>query len=61
MMAPKPTPFMTHGDTTQYVTIPLSEYNDLLDSDKFLLALEAAGVDNWGGYDRAKEIYYEEK
>lgn len=61
MIAPKPTPFMTHGDTTQYVTIPLSEYNDLLDSDRFLRALDAAGVDNWIGYDHAREIYNEDE
>ena len=60
MIAPNPTPFMVHGDTTQYVTIPLSEYNELKESDKFLDALRAAGVDNWIGYEEAQDIYNEE-
>lgn len=56
----KPITFMVHGYTTQYVTIPLSEYNELKESDKFLDALRAAGVDNWIGYEEAQEIYNEE-
>ena len=30
------------------------------DSD-FLNCLESAGVDNWDGYDLAKEMYYDEE
>ena len=41
---------------TECVIIPLKRYNDLVDSDIFLNALEAAGVDNWDGYDEAKEM-----
>lgn len=43
------------------VTISLEEYNDLLDDKIFLLALQNAGVDNWSGYDYAKEIYQDIK
>lgn len=39
------------------VTITKSEYDRLLDDYKFLEALRAAGVDNWGGYDDACDIY----
>ncbi len=38
----------------QYVTA-----EDLLDSEAFLIALEQAGVDNWEGYDYAREAYKE--
>lgn len=41
------------------VTIEISEYRALLLRDRFLTALEAAGVDNWIGYDEAQEIYRE--
>lgn len=37
------------------VTIPKEEYGELLEDQRFLQALEAAGVDNWVGYDIAKE------
>lgn len=43
------------------VTISLEEYNDLLDDKIILLALQNAGVDNWSGYDYAKEIYQDIK
>ena len=35
------------------------EMNYLRDRDRLLSALEAAGVDNWEGYDHAVEIYQE--
>lgn len=38
-----------------YVYIPENEYNDLLEDQKILRALMAAGVDNWEGYDFAFE------
>lgn len=38
------------------VTIPLSVYNDLLMDQRFLRALQAAGVDNWDGYEFAQDI-----
>lgn len=41
------------------VTIPFHVYASLLDRDRWLCALEAAGVDNWDGFDEA--IYILEK
>lgn len=38
------------------VTIPLSEYSELLVDRKWLRCLEAAGVDNWDGYDIAQDM-----
>lgn len=34
---------------TEMVTIPLSEYLELKTDQKFLRALQEAGVDNWEG------------
>jgi len=41
------------------VTISLEEYESLLESQKWLTALETAGVDNWDGVDFARELYIE--
>lgn len=38
------------------VTIDVREYQRLLKRDEWLECLEAAGVDNWSGYDDAREI-----
>lgn len=38
------------------VTIPKQEYEKLLDRDQWLCCLEAAGVDNWCGWDEAISI-----
>lgn len=35
--------------------------NELERNQDFLYALQAAGVDNWSGYDEAKKIYNEEE
>jgi hypothetical protein len=35
------------------VTVPLSEYQELLAAQRKLNALEGSGVDNWEGYDEA--------
>lgn len=43
------------------ITIDEELYNELVDRDAFLTALEAAGVDNWNGYDYAIEYYEESK
>ena len=50
---------MSKDDSNQndYITISKKEYDYLLDCGKKLLALEAAGVDNWQGYDFAMELY----
>lgn len=41
------------------VTIPKKEYDQLIERDQFLSALEAAGVDNWNGYGEAQDILKE--
>lgn len=41
------------------ITISEEEYNAMLDRIMWLDALEAAGVDNWQGFDEAREIYKE--
>lgn len=40
------------------VTISKKEYDELKERDKYLSALEAAGVDNWEGNDYALEIFH---
>lgn len=42
------------------VTITRAEYDELLDSEYFLSCLEAAGVDNWQGYEFACDMYKED-
>ena len=41
------------------ITITEAEYKELQDAQDWVAALEAAGVDNWEGYDDAREIYRE--
>lgn len=41
------------------VTISREEYESLQEDARWVLALESAGVDNWGGYDFAREILQE--
>lgn len=45
---------------SEYVTIPRAEYSRLVDAKARLDALEAAGVDNWIGYDDAMSMLEEE-
>jgi len=40
----------------EYILIKQSEYDQLVERDNFLTALEAAGVDNWQGIDHAYRI-----
>jgi hypothetical protein len=42
------------------VTIPLAEYEKLVDDQRFLRCLCAAGVNNWDGWNYAVEAYGEE-
>jgi hypothetical protein len=42
------------------VTIPMREYEQLLKDSDWLSCLEAAGVDNWEGFDVAREMWLEE-
>ena len=41
------------------VTISKEEYNELCEDSQLLCALHAAGVDNWDGWDLAREIMKE--
>lgn len=43
------------------VTITRKEYESLKEDAMFLEALQSAGVDNWGGYDYAIDIWDEMK
>lgn len=45
---------------TETVTITKEEYQSLLDDQLWLNCLENAGVDNWSGYDYARQLYNEE-
>lgn len=45
---------------TETVTISKEEYEELLEDQKMLIALQGAGVDNWEGYDFAMESLNEE-
>ena len=38
------------------VTISIEEYDELVADAKFLNCLYSAGVDNWDGFDMAKEM-----
>lgn len=40
------------------VTITKAEYNNLLDRDRKLTALENGGVDNWAWYSESLQDYY---
>ncbi len=40
---------------TEMISITKKEYDQLVQDQKWLRALEAAGVDNWEGCDFAKE------
>ena len=42
---------------TKPVEITSERLAELLQAEQMLAALEAAGVDNWDGYDYAMEIY----
>ncbi|WP_138438539.1 YqaJ viral recombinase family protein [Marinobacter alexandrii] len=44
---------------TETVTLSVKEYEQLVQNSKMYLALAAAGVDNWEGYDIAMEIMRE--
>lgn len=45
----------------EMITILKSEYDALLESQRWLDALEDAGVDNWGGIDFAREVFNNEE
>jgi hypothetical protein len=43
------------------ITIPKSEYDQLIRDQAFLQALQGAGVDNWDGYSYAIEMLEEDE
>ena len=51
---------MSNENTEKMVTIPAAEYKSLLEDAAWLRALENAGVDNWEGYDYARELLQED-
>tara|TARA_R110000851_G_scaffold224947_2_gene377762 strand:+ start:2169 stop:2330 length:162 start_codon:yes stop_codon:yes gene_type:complete len=52
---------MSESKDEEVITIPLRKYNHLVERDDFLDCLEAAGVDNWSGWDDACEMYESEE
>ena len=42
--------------TPERIDIPKWEYEELIQAQCELIALQSAGVDNWSGYDYAMEI-----
>lgn len=49
------------NEPEETVTIPKSEYDELKEDSKWLGCLEAAGVDNWEGFDVAREMFGEDE
>lgn len=47
--------------TNETITISKEEYESLLEDRKWLQCFENAGIDNWQGYDYARELYRAEK
>lgn len=45
---------------SETIVIEESRYNELLEIERFMRALEAAGVDNWEGYDFAVDLMEEQ-
>lgn len=45
--------------SAETITILRDEYERLVEREEFLSALEAAGVDNWCGFDEAHSIMRE--
>lgn len=43
------------------ITLHIERYNELIESEKILEALQIAGVDNWDGYDIAMEYLEKDK
>lgn len=50
---------MTKHTKEEVVTIPMSEYQALLERSQWLSALECAGVDNWQGIEEAHNLMEE--
>ena len=52
---------MENTISEEMITITKKEYDELLNQIRFLYCLEAAGVDNWDGYDYAQELRDEDE
>lgn len=57
-------PFIRQGHVVEdkvgeTVTISFDRYNELLDHEAWVNALEACGIDCWVGYDDARELLNE--
>jgi hypothetical protein len=48
-------------DGVEYITIPVSKYDSLIEDSIWLSFLEMAGVDNWEGYSYAQELREEDE
>ena len=44
---------------SEMITITKAKYKELMERSNFLYALEAAGVDNWVGYEEAQNLLEE--
>lgn len=44
----------------EFVVIGKKEYEELVERDGWLMCLEVAGVDNWEGYDVARQMQRED-
>jgi hypothetical protein len=42
------------------IEIEMDEYNELVADQKFLRCLEAAGVNDWDGFEVAQEMFQEQ-
>jgi hypothetical protein len=45
----------------EFISITKEEYQELLDDQRLLHCLRAAGVDNWEGFDEAINLYHEDE
>lgn len=50
---------LSNLDVDTSVTIKASHYDQLLEREEFLRCLESLGVEDWGGYEEAVELYHE--
>lgn len=48
--------FRVVTSVTEMISIPKEEHDQLVDDSKFLEALRATGVDNWEGFEVAREL-----
>lgn len=51
---------VTVNEADKTVTISMEEHNSLIEDQRLLNCLTAAGVDNWEGWDEAMEMFHED-